>query len=108
VLVADQIEASDPQQQVVTAYAKDYQAKYNESASMFGGFAYDALNLLVAAWTKNKSADPVRTRDAIETLGEHVGVTGVFRLTATDHLGLNLSAFRMVEIRNGGFVISKK
>ena len=108
VVVADQIRASDPQYKVVTGYAAEYKAKYGAPAAMFGGFAYDALNLLVEAWKNDKSSDPAKTRAALESLGPYTGVTGVFRLSAKDHLGLDLSAFHMVEVKNGEFVISGK
>jgi branched-chain amino acid transport system substrate-binding protein len=108
VLVPEQLAADDPQKAIVTAYANDYKAKYNEPASMFGGFAYDALNMLVTAWTKTKSSDPAKTRDAIETNGPYTGVTGVITMSATNHLGLDLSAFRLVEIKNGGFTVVPK
>jgi branched-chain amino acid transport system substrate-binding protein len=108
VLVPEQLAADDPQKAIVTAYANDYKAKYNEPASMFGGFAYDALNMLVTAWTKTKSSDPTKTRDAIETNGPYTGVTGVINMSATNHLGLDLSAFRLVEIKNGGFTVVPK
>ncbi len=108
ILVPDQLAANDPQKAVVTNYAKQYQAKFNEPASMFGGFAYDAFELLDAAWKKAGTTDPAKTRDALEGLGDHVGVTGVFRLTAKDHLGLDLTAFRMVVIKNGEFSVSGK
>jgi branched-chain amino acid transport system substrate-binding protein len=108
VLVSEQLAADDPQRKVVLDYVADYKAKYNEPASMFGGFAYDALYLLVAAWQKAKSSDPAKTRDALEALGSHIGVTGTFKLKADDHLGLDLSAFRLVEVKNGGFVATSK
>jgi branched-chain amino acid transport system substrate-binding protein len=108
VLVVDQIPANDPQKKVVSDYAAQYKAKFNEPASMFGGFAYDALQLLVIAWKNAKSTDPSKTRDAIEALGPQTGVTGVFRIKADDHLGLDLSAFRMVEVKGGEFVLTTK
>lgn len=107
VLVVDQLAANDPQRQVVTSYAEEYRKRYNEPASMFGGFAYDALHLLLAAYQKNKSADPAKTREAIESLGPYTGVTGVFTMKPADHLGLDLSAFRMVEIKDGAFSVPK-
>lgn len=104
VLVYDQLAADDPLREGVTAYAKEYQAKYNQPASMFGAFAYDALMMLVDIYKKTKTTDPVKTRDAIEKYGSYKGVGGTINFTATDHLGLDLSAFHMVEIKDGKFV----
>lgn len=108
VLVADQLPADDPQKAVVMSYAAQYKAKFNEPASMFGGFAYDALQLLSAAWKATKTTDPVKTRDALEALGPYTGVTGVFNLKANDHLGLDLTAFRMVVVKGGEFSVVGK
>jgi branched-chain amino acid transport system substrate-binding protein len=33
-----------------------------------------------------------------------MGTAGVFNLSATDHMGLDLSAFRMLEVRKGDWV----
>jgi len=30
-------------------------------------------------------------------------VSGVYKMSATDHMGLDVSAFRMVEVQNGAF-----
>ena len=32
-----------------------------------------------------------------------VGTTGTYSFSKTDHLGLDLSAFRILEIKNGGW-----
>jgi branched-chain amino acid transport system substrate-binding protein len=107
VLVYDQLDMNDPQRAVATAYAQEYEKKYNEPASQFGGFAYDALHMLVDVYRKNKTTDPVKTRDTLETMGPFVGVTGVFNYSAKDHLGLDLSAFRMVEVNGSTFRLKK-
>lgn len=31
-------------------------------------------------------------------------MSGIYRMSATDHMGLDVSAFRMVEIKDGKFV----
>ena len=45
-----------------------------------------------------------KLRDAIEATKDFVGVSGIYRMSATDHMGLDVSAFRMVEIKDGKFV----
>src|SRR6185369_1116601 len=42
-----------------------------------------------------------KVRDAIEATKGYVGSGGVVNMSATDHMGLDLSAFRMQEVRNG-------
>ena len=53
------------------------------------------------------STDKAKVRDAIEATKGFVGTGGVFNMSATDHMGLDLSAFRMFEIKNGDWVLSK-
>jgi branched-chain amino acid transport system substrate-binding protein len=36
-----------------------------------------------------------------------VGTSGVVNMSDTDHLGLDLSAFRMIEVKNGDWSIVK-
>ena len=101
VLIAEQLPASDPQQKVGLDYRKEYEAAYHQPISTFGGHAYDALLLYVSAVKQAGSTDKAKVRDAIENLKNVVGTDGVFNLSPTDHMGLDTSAFHMVEIENG-------
>lgn len=104
-LIADQLAGDDPQRDVVTAYRDAYVGRYNEPVSTFGGYAHDALAILVDAIARNGEADPAPAdlRDAIEATSGLVGTTGIYTFTAGDHLGLDLSAFRLLEIRGGAW-----
>ncbi len=104
-LVADSLSADDPQQGVVTAYKAAYEKQTGEPVSTFGGYAFDAFQMLKAAIEKAGSDDPAAIRDALEATSGHVGVTGEFNFSPEDHLGLDLSAFRMVEVKDGTFVL---
>ncbi|GAB5467299.1 MAG: ABC transporter substrate-binding protein [Rhodospirillales bacterium] len=104
-LVADSLAADDPQQGIVRAYKTAYEAATGEPVSTFGGYAFDAFMLMKMAIEKAGSDDPVAIRDALEQIGGYVGVTGEFNFGPEDHLGLDLSAFRMVEVRDGKFVL---
>ena len=100
-LIADKLPAKDPVRAVALAYIKDYQAKYNDVPSTFGGYAYDALNIAVAAMKRANGTESDALRRAIEETKAYVGATGTFNMSASDHLGLNMDAFYMVEVRNG-------
>jgi branched-chain amino acid transport system substrate-binding protein len=104
-LVADLLPNGDPQKPVVTAYTKAYQARYNADVSTFGGHAYDGLMLAVEAIRRAGTTDRAKVRDAIEATRNYVGTGGVVNMSATDHMGLDLSAFRMLEIRNGTWTL---
>jgi branched-chain amino acid transport system substrate-binding protein len=103
-LIADSLPNSDPQKKVVVAYKKEYESRFKSEVSTFGGHAYDGLMLAVEAMKKAKSTDKARVRDALETIRGWMGTAGAFNLSPTDHMGLDLSAFRMLEVRQGDWV----
>ena len=102
-LIPDQLAEDDVQRQPVQDYIAAYEAAYGEKPSTFGGYAYDAFHLLVDAIERAGSTDPVEIRDALEATEGHAGVTGVYTFTPEDHMGLDLSAFRILEIKDGGW-----
>jgi branched-chain amino acid transport system substrate-binding protein len=104
-LVADKLPDSDPQKPVVVGYTKTFQQKTGQPVSTFGGHAYDGLMILVQAMQRAKSADKAKVRDEIEKTKGYVGTGGIVNMSPTDHLGLDLSAFRMLEIKNGDWTL---
>ena len=100
-LVADKLAANDPQKPVATAYRKAYSERYKEDVSTFGGHAYDGLMIAVDAFKRAGSTDKAKVRDAIEATKGYIGTGGKVNMSATDHMGLDQSAFRMLEIKNG-------
>lgn len=104
-IVADALPASDPQKPVVTGYAKAYSEKFKSEVSTFGGHAYDALMIYADAVKRAGTTDKAKVRDAIEATKGFVGTGGVVNMSATDHMGLDLSAFRMLEIKGGKWTL---
>lgn len=106
-LVSDLLAAGDPQKPVVSAYRKAFEDKFKSEVSTFGGHAYDGLMLAVNAIKAAGSTDKAKVRDALEATKGYVGTGGVVNMSATDHMGLDLSAFRMLEIKNGDWTLVK-
>ena len=106
-LVADLLPGGDAQKPVVVAYSKAYGDRYKADVSTFGGHAYDGLMLAVQAIKAAGSTDKARVRDALEATKGYVGTGGVVSMSATDHMGLDLSAFRMLEIKDGNWSLVK-
>jgi branched-chain amino acid transport system substrate-binding protein len=106
-LAPDKLAANDPQRPVADAYTKAFTTKYKTDVSAFGGYAYDGLAIAVDAIKRAGSTDKAKVRDAIEATRGFVGTGGVFNMSATDHMGLDLSAFHIFEIKNGDWVLSK-
>ena len=106
-LVADLLAADDPQKPVVTAYRNAYEDKYKTDISAFGGHAYDGLMLVVNAIKAAGSTDKAKVRDALESTKGYIGTGGIVNMSAKDHMGLDLTAFRMLEVRNGDWTLVK-
>jgi branched-chain amino acid transport system substrate-binding protein len=69
----------------------------------FGGHAYDALSLVVAA-LKAVGPDRAKIRDHIENTKNFVGTGGVFNYSPEDHVGLHKDALEIYTVKNGAFV----
>jgi branched-chain amino acid transport system substrate-binding protein len=105
-LVADKLPDDDPQKAVVVDYKNAFESAYPDSSvSTFGGHMYDALFIAVDAIERAGSTDKEAVRDEIEKTKGFMGTGGEFNMSPDDHLGLNLSAFRMLEVRNGDWVL---
>lgn len=107
-LIADKLADTDPQKPVVMDYKKSYETATGQPVSTFGGYGYDGIQLLVSAIERAKSVEPQKIRDAIEGTKGHVGTTGLYTMTPTDHLGLGTESFRMLEIKGGDWVPMEK
>ncbi|MCZ2414335.1 MAG: ABC transporter substrate-binding protein [Burkholderiales bacterium] len=106
-LVADILPDNDPQKPVVVSYSQEYTARYKSDVSTFGGHAYDALMIAVEAIKRAGSTDKAKVRDEIEKTKGLMGTGGLFNMSPTDHMGLDLTAFRMLEVRNGDWTLVK-
>jgi branched-chain amino acid transport system substrate-binding protein len=106
-LVADVLSDSNPQKALLLKYKNDYESKYDDKVSTFGGHAYDALTILVAA-IKKAGTDKEKVRDVIENLKGVAGTAGVFNFSPEDHNGLDINSFEMQTVKGEKFAIYKK
>jgi branched-chain amino acid transport system substrate-binding protein len=107
IVVADQLPAKNPQKPVLLAFKKDYEGRFKEDVSTFGGHSYDAFKILERA-VKEAGANREKVRSTIEQMKGFVGTAGIFNFSPTDHNGLDISAFEMLIVKNGKFTILKK
>ena len=103
--VYDKLKKNDPQLKVLRDYDSSYKKAYGVEASTFGGYAFDAFHLIMAALKKGEATSEA-IRSGIEKQNRMVGVSGVFSMSEKDHNGLDLSAFEMVRISKGDWVIA--
>lgn len=106
-VVIDALPEGDPSKKVGQEYYASYKAAYNTDASPFGANAADALMIAVDSLKRAGSTDKTKVRDAIEKTSDLVGLNGTFKMSAEDHNGLDLTDLRMVEVREGRFVLAK-
>jgi branched-chain amino acid transport system substrate-binding protein len=104
-LIGDKLPEGDPQKKVVVDYKQTYEASAKQPVSTFGGHAYDGLYIMVDAMKRANSTDSDKLRDEIEKTKGFVGTGGIVTMSPTDHLGLDLSAFRMLEIKGGDWTV---
>lgn len=104
-LVIDSLADGHPQKKLLAAYKQDYESAFKEDVSGFGGYAFDALSIVVEGIRKAGSADRAKVRDSIESLQNFVGASGVFNFSAKDHTGLGMDALEMLVVKDGKFAI---
>jgi branched-chain amino acid transport system substrate-binding protein len=104
-LVVDQLEDNDPQKPVIVAYKGLFEEQTGTPVGTFGGYAHDAYLILADALERSASNEPSDIRDAIEATSGLVGVTGAYTFSPEDHLGLDLTSFRILQIRDGGWTL---
>ena len=106
-IVEPQVPVGHPQKKVIANYIKEYEGKYKQPVSTFGGHAHDAIGVLVQAIRDANSTDPKAIRDAIENVKGFHGTWGEFNYTPEEHTGLTEEAFVMVKIVNGEWEMLK-
>ena len=100
IIVAEKVKADHPQKAVIMKYKTEYEKRFKTEVSGFGGYAHDALYLLVDA-LKAAGTEKGKIRDYLETKVKNwPGVSGIFNLSPQDHTGLNKDAFMMIKVKN--------
>lgn len=100
-LVASQLDDSDPVKKLMLDFSAKYEAKYKEKPNTFTAHAYDALKILVEAIKKAGTTDPEKLRSAIENTKDYLGLDGQFSYSPTDHDGISVDDMVVVIIENG-------
>jgi len=106
-LVAEDLPDTNPQKALLIKYKEDYESKFTDQVSTFGGHAYDALTILVRG-IKKSGMDKEKVRDAIENLQGVAGTAGIFNFSPEDHNGLDINSFEMLTVKDGKFAIYHK
>ena len=102
-LVADSLPKENSQKALLMEYIAAYEGKYKETASTFGGHAYDAYIIAKAAIEK-AGTDKAKIRGEIEKIKDLPGTGGIFTFSAEDHNGLGIDSLVMITVKDGKFV----
>ncbi len=82
-------------------YKTLFEKATGKEADAFGGYAHDCLLLMADAMKRAGSKDRKAVRDALEATKGFLGTVGSINMTPTDHLGIDLSSFRMITVKHG-------
>jgi branched-chain amino acid transport system substrate-binding protein len=110
-LVADLLPDNHYQKKILTSYKTQYEKSFG-TVSPFGGYAYDALWMVMNAMTAkqirpNMDLASARSliRDGLEATKDWVGTSGVFTMSPTDHTGLDKDkSLELLTVKNGEVV----
>jgi branched-chain amino acid transport system substrate-binding protein len=106
-IVEEQVPGGHPQKQLLQTYVKEYERRFNQPVSTFGGHAWDAMMVLGRAIRDGGSAEPAAIRDALERVKGFYGTAGEFNFSPEDHTGLTEEAFVMVRVTKGNWEMLK-
>jgi branched-chain amino acid transport system substrate-binding protein len=105
-LIWDEVDQDDPQYEALQAFGTAYTEEYGDMSG-FAGYAWDALGLLRAAIEDAGSTEYGAIVEALEGMGEYVGVDGVYRLSEDDHQGLDADALRILTVQDGEWTLAE-
>ncbi|MGA1867164.1 MAG: ABC transporter substrate-binding protein [bacterium] len=104
-LVADLLPDYHYHKKVLMDYKTEYEKKFKAEASTFGGHAYDALYMIIAA-LKEVGPDRAKIRDYIENMKGFLGTADIFNFSPEDHNGLTKDSFSVLVVKNQRFMIA--
>lgn len=115
VVVAEQLDDSNPIKAQGIAFKKAYEAKYGAGTSnSFSAYSWDAYLMAdraaKLARAKAKPGTPEfrqALRDALEQTQELAGAQGVYSMSPADHAGSDKRAVVLLRIANGTWVLNK-
>lgn len=101
ILALNLLPSDDPQRPQLLKFAETFRKAHPSlEPSHFGGHAWDALQLVkLAVQSGAHSSEEIRS--ALERTTNYAGITGVFQLSSSDHEGLTMHSFALLEVTDG-------
>jgi branched-chain amino acid transport system substrate-binding protein len=88
-------------------FLEPWRAKYKDRDPNWAGRGWDAVTLIAAAAKKANSTDGAKLRDALETMGDFQGTTGVYHISPTNHQGITENPLLLATIIGGKVKVVK-
>jgi len=107
-IVCEQLPDSDPIKAPLLDMKARFEAKYNRVFSGVAGHAITVVGIMKNAFNAVGWTDRDAIRDYIENnVTDYVGSEGTLTYTPTNHAGLDLADYKIIEVRNHGFVLKE-
>jgi ABC-type branched-subunit amino acid transport system substrate-binding protein len=84
-----------------------WRAKYKDRDPNWAGRGWDAVSLIAAAVKKANSTEGSKVRDALETMSDFQGTTGVYHMSPTNHQGITQNPLLLATIVDGKVKVVK-
>jgi branched-chain amino acid transport system substrate-binding protein len=84
-----------------------WRAKYEDRDPNWAARGWDAVMLIAAAANKANSTDGPKVRDALETISDFQGTTGVYHMSPTNHQGITENPLLLATIIGGQIKVVK-
>jgi len=101
ITVVEQLPDSDPAKKGLQQFSERYAARFKAPATYYAGQLADAVALLAQAMKIAGTSDPVKVRDALETIKNFPGKNGIYNLSPKDHHGTVLDDMVNISPKNG-------
>ncbi len=105
VFAAELLTENTPGRERIRKFRSNFRRRFGQFPDGLAGYAADAFRIIGKALAGGPRRGLVRRR--IETMGAYQGLTGIFRVTASDHNGLNPYSLVLVKIKGDKWVLTE-
>lgn len=101
-LIYDLLPDSDPRKDAMTPFIREWRERFGrERDPSWGGLGYDGMTLLIMGLKKAGKLSGPALREAMESVRDYHGASGVFGYGPEKHEGISSPPFTMVRLENG-------
>lgn len=99
--------AASPLKTEIGKFLEPWRAKFKDRDPNWAGRGWDAVALIAAAAQKAKSNEGAKVRDALETMDNFQGTTGLYHMSAANHQGITENPLLLATIVGGQVKVVK-